>query len=542
VTRLTTRRISRASAEQRQGRAGRQSAGICYRLWEEQQQGRLQEHATPEILQADLAPMALQLLSWGVQDAGELSWLDLPPAAPFNQALDILEECGAAFRNSSGAFQLTPHGVRLAQIPLHPRLAHMLLVGCDIHATESACLVAAILSERNPFADRGADIVATVDVLMGETRCPPEHQGWFKRVWDLARRYAAMASETHKARKFAVAVAKEDMLGVLLASAYPDRLAWRDPRGAGSRYLLSNGRQAELPAGDDLEGTEWLAVADLGGQVGTAVDRIYCATSLNPQNFQEILSPLVRAVDHVEWDYRKDRFIAERRRLVGAIQLSAEPLEQIPERARAEALLGVVRKKGLGILPWNPNLMQWRDRIRLLHDTLGSDGQNPWPDLSDEGLLATLDAWLLPYLGSVRRLEDFKNLDLKAILRALLPWPLPLELERLAPERWVVPSGSNINIDYSQNPPVLAVKLQEMFGCEETPGIVDGRVPLMVHLLSPAQRPLQITQDLAGFWRGGYEEVKREMRGRYPKHPWPDDPLQAVASAHTRRRAGSKSS
>jgi ATP-dependent helicase HrpB len=539
MTRLTTRRVSSASAEQRQGRAGRQANGYCYRMWSEEQQAQLRAQPTPEILQADLAPLVLQLLSWGIHDAGELSWLDAPPNAPFEQALAVLERCGAAFMNSAGKFQLTPHGVRLAQIPLHPRLAHMLLVGCDIDATETACLVAAILSERNPLGDRGVDITTTVSVLMGDMQCPQEHQGWFKRVWEQARRYAAMAGEVHKARKFAITVGQDDLMGVLLASAYPDRIARLDPQASGSRYRLSNGRQAELPAGDDLAGSEWLAVADLGGQVGEAVDRIYCASALDPRNFLEVLSPLVQEVEHVEWDYRKDRFIAERRRLVGSISLSVQPMGKIPEAARSEALLGVIRKKGLDVLPWSENLQQWRARIILLHSLAEPGETNPWPDLSDEGLMATLDDWLLPHLGCVMRIEDFQHLDMKGILRALLPWPLPLDLERMAPERWAVPSGSNVPIDYTQTPPVLAVKLQEMFGCEDTPTIALGKVPLMIHLLSPGQHPLQITQDLAGFWRNGYQDVKKEMKGRYPKHPWPDDPLQAVATRLTKKRAGS---
>lgn len=539
MTRLTTRRISRASAEQRQGRAGRQSPGACYRLWSVQQHERLESHTTPEILQADLAPMVLQLLSWGVGDPGELRWLQLPPPGPYSQALSILEQCGAAFRNNAGGFQLTPHGVRLAQMPLHPRLAHMLLVGCDIHATETACLLAAILSERNPLPAVGVDIAATVAVLMGESRCPPEYQGWFKRVWKQAGRFAKLASEVHKPRKFALHVEQEDVLGVLLASAYPDRIAHLETQANSLQYQLSNGRRAVLPEGDRLNGSEWLAVAEMGGLVGEPIDRIYCATGLNPANFSEILSPLVREEDHVEWDYRNERFRAERRKLVGCIQLSTAPLQQVSEKARADALLGVIRKKGLSaVLPWSQNLQQWRARVMLLHRTDGSGGENPWPDLADETLLATLEEWLLPYLGSVRRLEDFQSLDMKSILRALLPWPLPLELERMAPERWAVPAGSNVSIDYTQDPPVLAVKLQEMFGCVETPTIADGRVALQVHLLSPAQRPLQITQDLAGFWRNGYKEVKREMKGRYPKHPWPDDPLQAVATSSTRKRAG----
>ena len=538
MTRLATRRVSRASATQRQGRAGRLGPGICYRVWSEEQQQRLVEHSTPEILQADLAPMALQLLAWGVGDPAELAWLDAPPSAPYAQAVSILETCGAIFRNESGTFQLTPHGVRLAQMPLHPRLAHMLLVGCDIHATETGCLLAAVLSERNPLTQQGADINLSLEVLMGERRCTPELQGWFRRTWEQARRFARLASEIHKPRKFAIGVEPEQVVGVLLASAYPDRIARLRPGGDAAHYQLSNGRSARMPKDDALAGREWLAVAELGGHVGESADRIYSATALDPANFREVLSTLVSEQEQVEWDYRKEQFVAERRRLVGNILLGTEPLENVSEEARSRALLGVLRKRGLGILPWNKTLEQWRARVKLLHRVAAGGTETRWPDLSDEALLANLEQWLLPYLGQVKRLQDFQSLDLKAILQALLPWPLPLELERLAPERLAVPSGSSIAIDYSQDPPVLAVKLQEMFGCEHTPEVADGKVPLLIHLLSPAQRPLQVTQDLAGFWRSSYQEVKREMKGRYPKHPWPDDPLQAPATRHTKRRAG----
>jgi ATP-dependent helicase HrpB len=538
MTRLATRRISRASATQRQGRAGRLGPGFCYRVWSEEQQQRLVPQSLPEILQADLAPMALQLLSWGVSDPQELAWLDPPPAAPYAQAVDILEVCGAVFRNESGVQQLTPHGVRLAQMPLHPRLAHMLLVGCDIHATETACLLAAVLSERNPIADQGLDMNHSLAVLMGEKRCVPELQHWFRRTWDQARRYARLAGEIHKPRDFAIGVEPEQVVGVLLASAYPDRIARLRPGGDGTHYQLSNGRSAVVPSEDDLAGTPWLAVAELGGRVGEPADRIYSATTLDPANFREILSTLVREEEQVEWDYRAEQFVAERRRLVGSILLSAEPLEEVSEQARSRALLGVVRKRGLGILPWTRALEQWRSRVSLLHGVFDAEASNPWPDLDDRALLESLEDWLLPWLGEVRRLQDFQALDLKAILQAMLPWPLPLELEQLAPERLAVPSGSSIAIDYSQDPPVLAVKLQEMFGCEDTPAIAGGRVRLQLHLLSPAQRPLQVTQDLAGFWRSSYQEVKREMKGRYPKHPWPDNPMEAIATRHTRRRAG----
>lgn len=537
MTRLATRRISRASAEQRQGRAGRLGPGQCYRVWSEEQHKRLVAHATPEILQADLAPMALQLLSWGLDDYSELAWLDEPPAAPFGHAIEILEGFGAAFSNREGRYQLTPHGVRLAQMPLHPRLAHMLLVGCDVHAMETACLLAALLSERNPLDERGVDISVTLAVLLGENRCPPELQAWFQRTWQQARRFARLVSEVHKPRRFAITVGQEDVLGVLLASAYPDRIARIRPDGDGTQYQLSNGRSAVLPAEDALAGDAWLAVAELGGHVGESADRIYRASALNPAYFEEILSNLVVEEEKVEWDYRKEQFIAERRRRIGKIQISTEPIQHVSDDARAQALLGVVRKKGLDILPWNTKLQQWRSRIMLMQRAEADiDGQR-WPDLSDEALMNSLEQWLTPFLSDVKRLQDFQNLDLKVILSSLLPWPLPLELERLAPERMPVPSGSSIAIDYGQETPILAVKLQEMFGCDETPSIADGRIPLLIHLLSPAGRPLQVTQDLAGFWRSSYQEVKREMKGRYPKHPWPDDPLQAPATRHTKKRA-----
>jgi ATP-dependent helicase HrpB len=482
--------------------------------------------------------MALQLLSWGVSEPLELAWLDPPPAAPYAQAVDILEVCGAIFRNEAGIRQLTPHGVRLAQMPLHPRLAHMLLVGSDIHATETACLLAAVLSERNPLVDRGVDIKHTLAVLMGEKRCVPELQQWFRRTWDQARRYARLAGEIHKPREFAMGVDPEQVVAVLLASAYPDRIARLRPAREGYEYQLSNGRSAVIPRDDDLVSSEWLAVAELGGRVGEPADRIYSASSLDPANFREILSTLVHDEEQVEWDYRAEQFVAERRRVVGNILLSAEPLDEVSEQARGSALLGVVRKRGLDILPWTRPLAQWRARVMLLHRVFSTAENNPWPDLGDEGLLASLEDWLLPYLTGIRQLQDFKRLDLKAILQNLLPWPLPLELEQLAPERLAVPSGSSVAIDYSQDPPVLAVKLQEMFGCEDTPTIAGGRVSLLLHLLSPAQRPLQVTQDLAGFWRTSYQEVKREMKGRYPKHPWPDKPMEAVATRHTKQRAG----
>ena len=538
TTRLATRRISRASAAQRAGRAGRLGPGFCLRLFSEEQFQRLQQQRTPEILQSDLAPLALQLLAWGVQDPAELAWLDPPPAANYQQGLDVLVLCDAAFGREDGSWQLTPHGVRLSQMPLHPRLGHMLLVGCDIDARETAALLAAVLAERNPLADQGAELGATLAVLLGERPCPSSLQGWYRRSWQQARRYAQIVSEIYQPRRGLLRVPATDVLGVLLASAWPDRIARAREGGCGGDFQLANGRSARVAAGDSLGTARWLATAEIGGAHGDSGDRIYSATALDPARFDDILAPLVTLEERAEWDERGEQFVAQRQRRVGRLVLESRPLEQLPAEALATALASLVRRRGLQLLPWTPALQQWRARVQLLHQLQQGQPDNPWPDLADQTLLATLEQWLLPYLGQVRRLQDFARLDLKQILQGLLPWPLPLELERLAPERLVVPSGSSVAIDYNPATPVLAVKLQEMFGCAETPRIADGRQLLQVHLLSPAQRPLQVTQDLATFWRNVYPQVKKEMKGRYPKHPWPDDPLTALPTRLTKRGAG----
>ncbi|GAB3276827.1 ATP-dependent helicase HrpB [Parahaliea aestuarii] len=537
ITRLATRRISRASAEQRAGRAGRLGPGACYRLWSEEQQRQLAPQATPEILQADLAPLALQLLAWGVQRPTELRWLDAPPAGPYRQALEVLAACDAVFSPAPGQWQLSPHGVRLAQMPLHPRLAHMLLLGCDIHAGELACLLAALLAERNPLADSGADLQRSMAVLLGDSPCPKALQGWYRRIWDQARRYARISSAIHQPRAVALQVAAEDALGVLLAAAWPDRIARLRSAADSAAYQLANGRSARLPAEDELCGETWLAVAEVGGRRGDSEDRIFSAVPLTGSAFDGVLSSLVEEREIVAWDDRSERFQARRTFSVGNIELRSESLQTVSAQARGRALLDMLQQRGLAVLPWTPALLQWRARVQLLHDEAAAAGtDNPWPDLSDAALLAGLEQWLLPWLDDVQRLSDFARLDLRSILQALLPWPQPLELERLAPERIAVPSGSSIAVDYSQSPPVLAVKLQEMFGCEDGPRICNGGVALCIHLLSPAGRPLQVTTDLASFWRNGYAEVRKEMRGRYPKHPWPEDPVSALPTRHTRAR------
>jgi ATP-dependent helicase HrpB len=419
------------------------------------------------------------------------------------------------------------------------------LVGDDTGVRDTACLLASVLSERNPLTNTSVDLAHTLAVLKGEIPCQAMYKGWFKRTWKQANRFQAQLKALNGSTQADCDLERGEVLGMLLAHAYPDRVAKLRSGSDNNQYQLANGRSAVLAPNDELVGEAWLAVAEVGGRSGELADRIYSATRFNPANFEDVLLPLVQQHDHVEWDDRAGKFICEQRRQVGKIILSKSALADAPPDAHLGALVALLRKSGLKLLPWTKNLQQWRSRVMLLHgaeaeqlrDSDSTAAKNKWPDLSDNNLLATLEEWLSPYLLSVKRIEDFNKLDLKAILHAQLPWPLPLELERLAPEWFAVPSGSTINIDYTQTPPVLQVKLQEMFGCEDTPSIADGHIPLVVHLLSPARRPLQITQDLAGFWRSGYQDVKKEMKGRYPKHPWPDDPLGAEATRYTKQRA-----
>ncbi|QIB67503.1 ATP-dependent helicase HrpB [Kineobactrum salinum] len=538
TTHLLTRRISRASAAQRAGRAGRLGPGHCYRLWSEEQQGRLPAQRQPELQQSDLAPLVLQLLAWGVQDPAELRWMEPPPAANYQQALAVLALCGAAFARDTATWQLTPHGVTLAQLPLHPRLGHMLLTGAQWGVLDTAALLAAALVERNPLAGREADLAATLAVLNGERPCPREFQPWLRRCRQQAAQYRRMIKGLTTARAGTVPPALEDAPGLLVAVAWPDRIARRRAGGDPGQYQLANGRSATLSVTDALCAQTWLATADVAGSRDAATDRIYSATALNPACFSDLLASLVSNEETAEWDTRSEQFSARSRRLVGRLELDSVPLEPVPEEALQRALAELLRRRGLQLLPWTPELQQWRARVALLRrlDLAAGQADSPWPDLGDEALLDQLEQWLLPWLGPVRKLQDFARLDLKGILLALLPWPLPADLERLAPERLAVPSGSSIRIDYLPPTPVLAVKLQEMFGCVRTPTVAAGRQSLQLQLLSPARRPLQVTQDLSSFWRDVYPQVRKEMKGRYPKHPWPEDPLQALPTAHTNRR------
>jgi ATP-dependent helicase HrpB len=533
MTRLDTQRISRASATQRAGRAGRLEPGVCYRLWSEAQHDQLAAYGTAEILQADLAGLALQLARWGVEPA-QLVWLDTPPAAAYAQAQDLLGRLGALTRQAGEDWKLRTHGQAMAEVPAHPRIAHLLLRGQALGLGALACDVAALLGERDILRGAGADLHSRLTLLAGTERAGRGAQGGVQRAKQLSRQYRGYIKGASTQP-----VSDPDhprWLGALLALAYPDRVAQQRKAG-GAEYRLANGRAALFAEPDALMKEPWLVIADLGSRQGQREERIYLAAEFDPALFDSVLSEQVTTFDQLDWDEREGVFRAERQRKAGELIISREPLTGLDDSARSQALLALVRRKGLELLPWTPELRQWQARVGLLRqlDLERQDGSE-WPDVSNEALLARLEHWLMPYLGKVTRLSHFGNLDVSSILHNLLPWPLPQRLDEQAPHHLSVPSGSSVRLDYSEIPPILAVRLQELFGLSDTPRIAGGRQVVKLHLLSPARRPVQVTQDLANFWRSTYAEVKKDLKGRYPKHYWPDDPLIAEPTARIKPR------
>lgn len=521
MTRLETRRISRASATQRAGRAGRLEAGACYRLWSEDQHAQLAAYGDAEILQADLAGVALQLARWGVEP-GELAWLDKPPAAAYAQAQDLLQRLGALSRNVRGGWQLTAHGQAMAELPAHPRIAHLLLRGQALGLTTLAADLAALLVERD-IQSGGQRGGADISTRLGMLDASAGRHASAQRVRQLSRQFRGLLRGASSAAP--TNPTDHRWVGALLAFAYPDRIA-RQRREGGGEYRLANGRAAVFGEPDALMKEPWLVIAELGSRQGQREERIYRAAALDAALFDEVLAEQVSQRDELEWDEREGVLRAERQRRVGELILSREPLPGLDDEARGRALLGLVRRKGLELLPWTSELRQWQARISLLRALdLATGATSDWPDVADEALLARLEDWLLPYLGKVSRLAHFAGLDLQSMLATLLPWPLPQRLDELAPVAIAVPSGSRVRLDYSESPPVLAVRLQELFGLADTPRIAGGRQAVKLHLLSPARRPVQVTQDLASFWANTYIDVKKDLKGRYPKlfhklDPW----------------------
>ena len=531
MTRLDTVRISQASAEQRRGRAGRLAPGVCYRFWSEAEQAQLRPFTVPEILEADLAPLALELARWGAPDPGGLAWLDPPPAAAFAQAVELLRELGALDREG----RITAHGRAMARLGLHPRLAHMALIARQQGQGRLAAEIAALLGERDIVkaapGHRDADLRLRIELLRerGQARhLPPGlslERGAAERVRQAARLLQRQLGLNEDEAP------PPSAAGRVLAQAYPDRIAQRRP-GALGQFRLSNGRGAELLPTDPLSAEEFLAAAELDGE--RRVSRIFLAAPMSRAEVEEDFAAAIETSETVAWDSRDQAVLARRQERLFALVLKDEPLANPPAERVLIALLDGIRELGLTALPWRPDAESLRQRVLFLRRL---EGPEAWPDLSDAALLAGLEHWLGPFLGGIFRRAQLERLDLVTILRSGLSFEQLRALERLAPTHVTVPSGSRLAIDYSGETPVLAVRLQEMFGARETPAIADGRVPLLLHLLSPAGRPLQVTRDLGGFWRGSYPAVRSEMRGRYPKHPWPDDPLAAPPTARAKRKA-----
>jgi ATP-dependent helicase HrpB len=513
MTRLETVRVSQAAAEQRKGRAGRVAPGLCYRLWNEAEHKSLPQYPAPEIREADLAPLALELAVWGARDAAALAWLDPPPAQALAQARELLERLGAL--DASGA--VTAHGRAMAGFGAHPRLAHMMLAGKAMGAGALASDLAALIEERDPARQlKSIDIRLRLGMLR-------------ERSGERIRRVAEMWRRQLKAGE---GRADDAAAGRLLALAYPDRVAQRRGDALGS-FRLANGRGAWCDEGDPLAASPFLAVADLDGDKQDA--RIFRAAPLARADLDALFPGRIRTEERVEWDGREQAAKARRRTTLDALVLAEAPLAAPDPAAVAAAVLDGIRALGLAALPWSGEAETQRARMALLHRLEGAGAG--WPDVSDAALAATLADWLGPFLNGIARRADFGRIPLARALEAMLDWKLRQRLEREAPAEIAVPSGRRARIDYvSGTEPILAVRIQEMFGATATPTIASGRVPLLLHLLSPAQRPIQVTRDLVSFWRRGYPEARGDLRGRYPKHYWPDDPFTAQPTSRVRPR------
>lgn len=507
LTRLDTHRVNRASADQRCGRAGREAEGWCYRLWSAEQ--LLIPHGEPEILQADLSGLAAELAGWGIKDAMQLTWVTPPPAPALQVGQQLLQRLGVL----DDGLGLTRLGQQLRRWPTHPRLGVLLERAAEHKKLPLACWLVAWLEERPPTSE------LDLQTLL-EQRPLRDGAGADGRWYRAARLWAQRAGCN-------LTVDSLHALPDLLLQAYPDRIARRQEPAEAGRYKLVSGGQALLPAGHRLARSEWLLALELDGQASGA--RVFQALAVPEASIRPLLPQGDAWQTRVYWDEQAGRLIGEEVQALGELIFARRPLARLPLEAASSVLLEVIRQQGS--LPWSDEDQQLLGRLRLLHRVLG----DPWPDVTEDALLVRAENWLLPRLNGMTRLDALQKAPLGQWLLDSLDWSLQQQLVRLAPTHLLVPSGSRIALDYSGVEPVLAVKLQEMFGQITTPQLVDGRVPVLIHLLSPARRPVQVTRDLAGFWSGSYFEVRKDLRGRYPKHPWPDDPLQAIATAKTRK-------
>ncbi len=531
MSRLTVQRISRASAEQRQGRAGRLGPGVCERAWSAGAHQTLAAFTPAEILEADLAPLALELGCWGVREADELSWLDPPPAATLASARDLLLRLGALDREG----RITAHGREMAGLGVHPRLAHMLLRARDLGSLALAAHLAALLSERDPLRGpvgaRDADIRSRLEILR-EGGAGSADRLAIERVRgtarDLARHLGAPAATAGTGSGGAAAASA----GVLLALAFPDRIGRRRGTGEG-RFTLANGRGAYFPQPGSLSQQELIVAVSLDDCEREA--RILLAAPLAREDLDQVLPERLKWRQRVEWSRREQAVLARRELRLDELVLEEHPLSEVPPEQACRAMLEGLQELGIDALPWTREARDLQGRVAFVRRLGAACGQ--WPDLSDGALLASLGQWLAPWLAGLTRREHLDRIPLEEALRARLSWEQRRELDALAPAYLIVPTGSRIRIDYlDESAPAVSVRLQEVFGLQATPRLGGGRVPVTFKLLSPAHRPVQVTRDIAGFWRGSYGEVRKDLRGRYPKHHWPENPLEAQPVRGVRRR------
>jgi len=523
LTRLETVRVSRASADQRRGRAGRTEPGVCYRLWDEPQTAALEPANRPEILAADLSGLVLDLAHWGVADPAQLAFLDPPPAAALAQAKALLGELHAIDR----AGRITEVGWRLRELPLPPHLARMVVDAAAAGEAGRAAEIAVVLTER-ALGGNDIDLGHRLDALRRDrSKRANDARAMVRRWSEIAKGNSSPVARQCREQ----ARGGEDLsVGALLALAYPDRVAKN--RGAGGAFLLANGRGANVDAASALARAPFLAVAEITGTA--AQGRIVLAAPLTLAEIEAQFADRIESRDDIAFDAASASLRVRRLRRLGAIALAEQPLTVVADDASARMLAQGAARLGIERLPWTKPLRQWRDRVMFLRRAEGDE----WPDLSDAALAATAVDWLAPALAGKTALGELASDDLAHALQGLLPWTLRRRLDAEAPTHFTAPSGSAVPIDYeAQDGPKLAIRVQELFGLDRHPSIAAGRVPLVVELLSPAHRPVQVTRDLPGFWRGSYAAVKAEMKGRYPRHPWPDNPLSAVPTRRAKPRS-----
>ncbi len=522
MSHLVTVTASQASAEQRRGRAGRLGPGHCYRLWSETEQAARQQFSEPEIVTADLSPLVLELAQWGVSDPAALQWLTLPPEKTYKQAQRLLQSLNILDTKN----QLTTHGKLISMSGFfHPRIGHMLVMANQAGAGKTACDIAAFFSERTPFTDASCelDFSARPPLLNNKSR-NGIHRGIISRVKKQSQAYQQRLTPLTRGSTLS--------FGAICAHAYPDRIGQlKDNKNL--TYKLSGGSAASFNSPNQLSNKEYLVITELGGRERSA--RIFSAVEITLDEIESLFADQLNHETRVTWDKQQAAIIAEKLTTFKTLVLRQAPIKQITDATLLPLMLTAIRQHGLSCFMWDKKSTQWLNRVRFLNSH--EREQSTLPDFSETALLESLEDWLAPWIQGFKKLSQLKSLDIKNLLVSRLDWTQQRWVDAQAPTHFKVPSGSSIALTYEENqPPVLAVRIQEMFSCTTTPTIANGKAPLLLHLLSPARRPVQVTQDLISFWNNSYLEVKKELKGRYPKHHWPDDPLNTMPHATVKPR------